>query len=333
MLLNRQVLSRFFLSLLLAPLLRAEPQTNQTPAVPKDVLGVTAVGDSPMAVAIHPIANLAFVANRGSRDITVLNLATRQVTGKYTVGGLPEGIAVNPRTNRVVVASLDGSVTIIDHTAGAIVATVPAGKAPSRVAIDEIRNTALVTNFNGANMVIIDLTSNRVVKTIALKTGPLGIAVLGVKPIAVVACQYDMNLLTVNLEKGEVDSELLVGRYLSEVAAIGSAGPVVVGNPSSNGILSIFDPMTNRMAATLPVGAGPLSVAVYPRRNVALVAEYSGGTVTIVDLTTGTVVNSIKVGQGPCGIAVHPESGIAVVVDRVDGNATFLDVESVLRLK
>ena len=305
----------------------AAPSTAQTPP---EVLGAVPVGTSPVAVAINPATGRAFVVNKGSGDVAVLDLASRAVAGRYTLGGILEGIAVNSRTNHVVVAGLDGVVTVIDQGLQEMVATIPAGKAPSRVAIDEERNAALVTNFSGSNLAVIDLATRRVVRTIALKSGPLGVAVLGGKRRAVVACQYDMELVGVDLEKGVMDRELVLGRFLSEVAVNAGTGHVIVGNPSSNGILTVYDPEANTVVSTLPVGAGPLSVAVWAKKNVALVSEYNGGTVTVVDLSLGLAVKSIPVGKGPMGIAVHPESGIAVVVDKLGGNAVFLDIDRAL---
>ncbi|HYK90369.1 MAG TPA: YncE family protein [Acidobacteriota bacterium] len=294
------------------------------------IVGAAVVGQSPVAVAINPVVGQAFVLNKGSKDVSVLDLKSRSVVTKYLVGGLPEGIAVNPQTNAVVVVSLDSTATVIDHAAGRIAGVIPVGKAPSRVAIDTEKNAALITNFNGSNMVVLDLAGRRVVRTIELKSGPLGIAVLEGKRRALVACQYDMEILQVDLDKGEVDQSLVVGRYLNDVAVDPVTGNGVVGNPSSNGMLSIYDSGANRVVSTVPVGHGPLSVAVYPRRNVALAAEFDSGSLSIVDMATGTVIRSVKVGKGPRGIAVNPQTGIAVVVNMLEDKAVFLDLDTLL---
>lgn len=295
-----------------------------------DIVAATPVGRLPVAVAINPVTGQAFVLNKGSQDVYIIDLKTHAVVGKYLLGRIPEGIAVNPQTNTVVVVSLDGAATIIDHAAGRIVGSVPVGKAPSRVAIDTDRNAALITNFSGSNMVVLDLARRQVTRTIPLKNGPLGIAVLDGKRRAVVACQYDMEILQINLDKNEMDKSLIVGRYLSEVAANPVTGKVVVGNPSSSGILSIYDPENNSISSTVPVGRGPLSVAIYPKRNAALTAEFDSGSVTVVDLDSGAVIRSVKVGKGPRGIAVDPQTGIVIVVNELENNVVFLDLNTLL---
>jgi YVTN family beta-propeller protein len=147
---------------------------------------------------------------------------------------------------------------------------------------------------------------------------------------AVVACQYDMQLLHVNLETNTIDNELLVGRFLSESAANVATGMVVVGNPSGNGILSVYDPVSNSLVSTMPVGMGPLNVDVYAKRNLAVVCEYNAGTVSLVDLSASAILRTIPVGKGPFGIAVNQDKGIAVIANKLDGTVTFLDINALL---
>ncbi len=294
------------------------------------IVAVAAVGQNPVAVAINPVLGQAFVLNKGSKDVSVLDLKTHSLVTKYLVGGIPEGIAADPRTNTIVVVGLDSAATIIDHAAGRIAGVVPVGKAPSRVAIDSENNTALITNFNGANLAVLDLAARRVVRTIALRNGPLGIAVLEGKHRAVVACQYDMEILQVDLARYEMDQSFLAGRYLGEVAVNPATGNVVVGNPSNNGIIAVYDPAANNVISTVAVGRGPLSVAVYPRRNLALAAEFDSGSLSLVDMGTGTVVRSVQVGKGPRGVAVNAQTGEAVIVNMLEDKAVFVDLEAML---
>jgi YVTN family beta-propeller protein len=303
-------------------LLTARAQSAPHKAIP--------IGSNPVAVAFNPATNHALVISRAAKSVVALDLASGTVAATWLVGGVPESIAINPRTNQAVVTNLDSYVSVIDATTGAIVATIPAGKSPSRVVIDPVKNEAAVTNFNSANMVVIDLESRKLIRTIPLKSGPLGIELLGETRRAVVACQYDMSLLTVNLDNGEIEHEIILGRYLSELARNPLDGQVVIGNPSNNGILAVYDPVKAAVAATIPVGGGPLSVAVYAKRNVALVSEYSAGTVSIVNLSTARVLRSIRVGDGPMGIAVKEHAGIAVVACKLADAVTILDIEALL---
>jgi DNA-binding beta-propeller fold protein YncE len=294
------------------------------------ILAVTRVGRSPVAVTIDPAANEAFVVNKGSQEVTVLDLQTHEIKIRYAVGPLPEAIAFNPQTRTIVVTSPTGKVTTINRASGSISDTLSVGKAPARVAIDVEKNAALVTDFDGASLHVVDLATQKVTATIGLKNGALGIALLMDKRRAVVACQYDMELLQVNLDSNAVDKEFLVGRYVSEVAVNPATGRVVFVDPSSNGILAVYLPDENLVASTLPIGPGPQSVAVYAKRNVALVSEFNGNRVLLVDLEKNILIRTIRVAKGPMGLAIHPETGIAVVANRLADSVTFLDLEAIL---
>jgi YVTN family beta-propeller protein len=270
------------------------------------------------------------VVSKTAKSVLAVDLGSGKVAATWLVGGVPESIAINPRTKQAVVTNLDSYISVLDTTSGTIVATIPAGKSPSRAAIDPVRNEAAVTNFNSDNLAVIDLESRRLIRTVPLKSGPLGVELLGETRRAVVACQYDMSLVTVNLENGEVEQEIILGRYLGELARNPLDGRIVVGNPSNNGIISVYDPARAAVVATVPVGGGPLSVAVYVKRNVALVGEYNAGTVSLVDLSTARVLRSIRVGDGPTGIAVKESNGTAIVACKLADKLTIVDIESLL---
>ncbi len=304
-----------------------------SPCLPaqEGVLGVVPTGVGPVSVALDPAADEAYVVISGSQEVLVLDLKSRAVKTRYAVGGFPEGIAFNPRTRAIVVACRAGKVTTIDHAAGRLGVPLSVGKAPMRVVIDAEKNVALVTDFVGGSLFVIDLAAQKITETIDLKNSVLGVALLGGKRRAVVACQYDMELIQVNLDSQAVEKEFLVGRYHSEVVVNPASGRIVLVSPSSAGVPAILDPEENVILSTIPMGAGPLSVAIYARRNVALVREYNAGTISLVDLEKGSLISSIRVAEGPSGLAVHPESGIAVVANKLANSVTFLDVDAILK--
>jgi len=58
------------------------------------------------------------------------------------------------------------------------------------------------------------------------------------------------------------------------------------------------------VVATIPVGAGPSSVAVNPRTNRIYVANRDSDTVSVIDGATNTVVTTVGVGDGPTDVAM-----------------------------
>lgn len=78
---------------------------------------------------------MALVANRGSDDVTALDVASRQVVATVPVGRQPVALAINDRATRLFVAnSGSSSVSVIALPGLEVTATIATGDAPSAVA-------------------------------------------------------------------------------------------------------------------------------------------------------------------------------------------------------
>lgn len=90
----------------------------------------------PFAVALDRFRNWLYVANAGSNDISVIDLATGQARANIPVGSNPRGIVLN-RDNTYVFAHnvLDGTITSIDTSDFEAVDVLPIS-GPSTVPID-----------------------------------------------------------------------------------------------------------------------------------------------------------------------------------------------------
>jgi YVTN family beta-propeller protein len=83
-------------------------------------------GILPCAIAVNPVTNKIYVANRDSNTVTVIDAATNQ-SATVAVGLNPITLAVNPATNKIYVVnnSDDGdTVTVIDAATNHVVDTV-----------------------------------------------------------------------------------------------------------------------------------------------------------------------------------------------------------------
>ncbi len=60
------------------------------------VINTLEVGNSPVAVAISPNGNFAYVPNSVDDTVSVINTATNTVTATVAVGSIPRGVAITP---------------------------------------------------------------------------------------------------------------------------------------------------------------------------------------------------------------------------------------------
>jgi YVTN family beta-propeller protein len=94
-------------------------------------------GSQPRTVAIRPDKLYAYVANQGSRTVSVIDLATLTKVADIDVGVEPYGLALTPDGRRAYVAnSASATVSVIDTASNAVIATIPIpGVQPRGVAI------------------------------------------------------------------------------------------------------------------------------------------------------------------------------------------------------
>ena len=76
-----------------------------------------------------------------------------------------------------------------------------------------------------------------------------------------------------------------------------------VANAGSNNV-SVVNPATNTVTATIPAGPGPTGIAFDPDNGFMYVANQLGNTVTVISTLTNTVVDTITVGNGPAYAAL-----------------------------
>ena len=83
-------------------------------------------------MAVNAAGTRAYVANKASGDVSVIDTATNTVVATVPTGGGAHGVAVNPAGTRVYVARTGfDDVPVIDTATNMIIATVPVGSQPT----------------------------------------------------------------------------------------------------------------------------------------------------------------------------------------------------------
>ncbi|MBI4654252.1 MAG: hypothetical protein HY752_04580, partial [Nitrospirae bacterium] len=162
-------------------------------------LAVIPVGHEPIDVSIDPELNLGIVVNEKDYNVSVIDLNTYNVTGKIPVGKKPHAIDINPETHLSAIANeKDNSITIINLLNWETV-TIPLGKHPIDVAINQLDNRCLVICDEDRSLLLIDLNTNTIIKNYALNKLPRGVAVNNFTNIAGVVDDKEDSLTLIQL--------------------------------------------------------------------------------------------------------------------------------------
>jgi len=126
-------------------------------------------------IVVTPSGTRAYIAGPDARLVHVFNIVSNSVVAEISVGGRPQGVALNPSGDRLYVTDSGGnSVFVIDTTANPniVLGTVTVGTSPFGIAVEPTGTRVYVAG--GPNVVsVIDATTNTVVKTVTVGNDPV----------------------------------------------------------------------------------------------------------------------------------------------------------------
>ena len=317
-----------------------------------------AVGSNPSAAVVSPDGKRLYIANAGSKTITVIDTATGKkidasprnfFSTTISVGSSPGALALSADGTRLYVANTgSGTVSVIDTATYARIDADPSsssskdikvGSSPSALALGS-DGRLYVANRGGNNVSVIDTATNTEVDTNSNTSGTQSISV-GLSPNAL-ALGSDGKLYVANTGSGTV-SVINTGNYTVANTftvdggptgiTLGSDGRLYVANTGS-GTVSVINTVTNAVIDVNPnvsgnqsISVGPAPTSVVLSHDGALVYVANGNdTVSVISTKDYSVVAALAIDSDSSGghaVAITP-SGTVYVTDAVDKRVRVL---------
>ncbi len=276
--------------------------------------GVPPEADIACAAAFTPDGTRLVIAHMRTKNLVVLNAATKAVLDVIDVSGTPVDVAISADNVHAVTANLlEDTVSIVDLSTGNEVATVPVGDQPAAVRITPNGLKAVVGNAVDQSLSVIDIATatelHRIsgagfVSTVTLSFEP------GVVTYRINGFEVPSNTLAVHPDflADQIDFfDLAAGTVSSVPCAADPRGIdstpagnlLVVSHTGATRTISVIDPVTKTITKTI---ATPVDldepIAVKPDGTKAAVAVLNAS--LVVDLVTNAVspsVNTLSVNQ------------------------------------
>jgi uncharacterized protein (TIGR03437 family) len=282
---------------------------------------------------------LAYVANLGSNNVSVINTTSNSVVATVNVGSQPNGIAITPDQTRAYVANGGGEVWVLATAGNTVLAKLSLGGYPTAVAITPDGTRAYVTRTNSNNVSVIDTASNTVTATIPVGAVPSGIAIT---PDG--AHAYVTNVGT--MAGGSVSVISTSSNSVAATISLGNVGPLGIAiTPDGShayvldglGNLSVIATSSNTVAATVTfpqVGSCPFGIAITPDGTRVYVASFSSNSVVVINTSSNAVVATVSVQGYPQGVAITSDGKHAYVTTSStetgigNGSVTIIDTSS-----
>lgn len=205
----------------------------------------------------------------------------------------------------------DNTVSVIDISNDAIVATIPVGGTYADTAAISPNGEFVYVASESGQIAVIAAASNSVVATIPISGSPWTVAV-SPDGTLVYAPTRAGTVAVIDAATNSVVTNINVGGALYGVAFSPDGTHAYVTN-EAGGTVSIIDTSTNSVAATIAVGNSPTMVAISPDGTHAYVNNYGSSTVSVVDTAKHAVVDTINVGENPYGIVFGADGSHAYV--------------------
>lgn len=100
-----------------------------------------------------------------------------------------------------------------------------------------------------------------------------------------------------------------------------------IPQPAANQV-TIFDTDAGTVVTQVPVGGGPLGVAVDVAMQTVYVTNSADGTVSVIDMGTQKVIYTVKVGNSPIGVAVTPDGSTVYVANAADNTLSWFPAQT-----
>ena len=252
-------------------------------------------------------------------DVTPIDVATRHVGQKVSVGSLPSALAFTADDRGLLVVTQgDDTLHEVNTATHDVVHSVTVGVEPDAVAYapggTRGAGIALVANLDSNTVTPVDLGTWRAGVPIPVGTEPVAIAVFvppSGPPTAFVANFGSDSVTPIDVGTLHADAPIAVGPSPQTVAVAGAA--VLVGNFANSTLTPIY-------ASTLTPGA-PVALPLNPT---GIAATASGATAYVCGGAAMVAVTVVGLGVGPPialpgaaqGIALSPDGATAWVTQQ-----------------
>jgi YVTN family beta-propeller protein/VCBS repeat-containing protein len=298
--------------------------TVRVPVSPANLAVASESGQTaynPGGVAI--VGDRAYVANRSSNSVSVLDISTLTPTLLTTipVGSRPTGMAVGSSdgTKLYVTNTGSNSVSIIDTTAPTptVIATIPVGLGPSSIAVSPYGSRVYVVNTSGGTVSVIDTALRQVIGTLGVGYMPGAVAINPDGTRLYVTRKWGNSVLVIDttMPTPKILSEVTVGAAPSSVAVSGTRAFVANQNSNTVSVIDTTAP-SPKVIATIAVGRAPTSIVLSADETAAFVAG-SFDTVAVIDVGSNAIIRTVS-------LDARPEWGAQTLALNADGTRLYV---------
>ncbi|MGB8259928.1 MAG: YncE family protein [Terracidiphilus sp.] len=300
------------------------------------------VGQTPIAVAVNPTRNEAYVVNQGpangSGSVSVIDAQSNSVAATIPVRRLPVSIEVDPAGELAYVAnSGSNSISVVNLKDRREVAVLGTGEEPASARIAPDGKTLVVANRKGDSVTLVDAVTRQVRSVFEGCPGASDVVILPDSSKALVACSAGHQVMVVTLVRAaqpatpaapdRLEALLDVGQAPTHLTLKPDGGETFAMNSASNTVSELYN-STDEVGATYLIGDNPVRGVVSYDNQFLYVANQHSQYVNLYAIDDGRRAGSVHVGDGPSALAFSAAGHLLFVVDSGSGDVAVVRTSS-----
>lgn len=292
------------------------------------VIATIRVGAEPEGVVVSPDAGTVYVANQGSRVLSVIDARTREVTS-VGLRSTARFVAVSRDGRQVFVSmyedDLTGSgVAVVDAGTRRVIRYLGTGVQPYCLAVAP-DGRLWVPIHGGRSVEIYTATDQRRVGRVLVPQNPHSVAFSADGQRAFTPDHESNSMSVIDMRTDRRITSIPVSPAPHSLAVTPDGRTVVVAAYTANAV-DLIDAVTLRRRGPFRVGASPQSVTVSADGVHAYVVNEGGNSVSVVHTGTGAVSATVPVGRSPRTVAVASDGRFGYVTNGDDNTVSVLKV-------
>jgi gliding motility-associated-like protein len=288
--------------------------------IPSFVASNTSNSPVTATITVTPVpSGFAYIANRISNTLSVINIANYQVVATIPLGMVPWGVSVSADGSRVYVTNQgSNTLSVVNTASNSVIATITVGSIPDGVVVSPDGSLVYVAN-NGSNSVsVINTASNTLSATIAVGVNPTGITTSPDGTKVYVTNETSDNISVINTA-----TNLVVAVIPLTTSCIGASispdGSTLYVADQTAAFVTVISTATNTVVAQIPVMQAPNGLSINPDGALVYASNSGSNTVSVINTSTNTVIATIPFSAEPFAVSSTPD-GTRIFVTNIDSN-------------
>jgi gliding motility-associated-like protein len=281
-------------------------------------------------ITATPVASgFAYIANAGSNNVSVIDIAVNAVIATIPVGVAPTNVSVSSNGSRVYVSNQgSSSVSVIDPATNTVISTIPVGSGPGGLMGTPRGDKLYVANSNDGTVSVIKTPGNTVQSVIPVGMQPAGLVVSPDGSTVYVTNYGDGTVSVISTASDIVIGTISIGVHPVGIAISPDGNQLYVSNGSN--YLSIVNALTYAVTAKIQLDISyqidPTGVAASPDGKFVYVADSHGYSVAIIAVNAQAIFSFVRLPySSPYGLEVSPDNSKVYVVNN-EGFVSVVDV-------